>query len=83
MEELEEILKKWKADCAKAKSMDWESTATALHYKIQGFETALSKIKESCNTRMHVDTKPCDYCRQWEKISSYDHCPDCGRALCQ
>lgn len=84
IEELEQLLNKWKAVFKKTS----RSKVQAYNYaegSVDGLETAIGIIKDPSNTQMHVDTKArCDKCKNWnDKSIMVNFCYNCGRPLSQ
>lgn len=83
IEECENLLSEWKAEKAKAERMGWLYQKSALDHKISGLISALRIFKQPSNTQMHVDTKPCSFCKRLKKTYLWNFCKVCGRALSQ
>jgi hypothetical protein len=83
-EQAKQNLERWKADYRKAlKSWD-DSACFLLKYRIEVFESALNYFKRPSNTRMHMDTKPCEVCSDGKRnYPGPNFCGFCGRALSQ
>jgi len=84
MEELNKLLETWHVASQGAfKSHNWKVQNT-YNICIQDLTATLKRAKRSCNTRMHVDTKPitrCVFCDIWESITKATYCGSCGERL--
>lgn len=84
IEQIEEYIRTWKASTEAAEFRGDLRFEMYSRGRVDAFKSALEIIKRPSNTRMHVDTKPIQSCKECGAIGHEDyalHCLICGVRL--